>query len=84
MLRYIEQASSKSAKALGMVPQRVPILNADEFGTVCTTQIRFMIKLAIIGSERYLAQIGRVNISRAIKDYGRPVGFRMKWYGRDD
>jgi hypothetical protein len=48
-------------------------MTACEFRAACTTQIRFMTKLAVIASKPYLAQIGMVDIRRAIDEHGLPV-----------
>lgn len=48
-------------------------MNADEFRAACTTQIRFMTKLAVIASKPYLVQIRMVDIRRAIDEHRLPV-----------
>jgi hypothetical protein len=73
MFRYFEQLQARAQQTVDAVLLRVPILNADEFRAACTTQIRFMTKLAVIASKPYLAQIGMVDIRRAIGEHGLPV-----------
>lgn len=73
MFRYFEQLQARAQQTVDGVLQRVPISNAAEFRAACTTQIRFMTKLAVIASKPYLAQIGMVDIRRAIHEHGLPV-----------
>ncbi len=73
MFRYFEQLQTRAQQTVDAVLQRVPISNADEFRAACTTQVRFMTKLAVINSKPYLAQIGMADIRRAIDEHGLPV-----------
>lgn len=73
MFRYIEQLQARAQQTVDVALQRVAISNADEFRAACTTQIRFMTKLAVIASKPYLAQIGMVDIRRAIDEHGLQV-----------
>jgi hypothetical protein len=73
MFRYFEQLQARAQQTVDAVLQRVPISNADEFRAACTTQVRFMTKLAVIASKPYLALIGMADIRRAINEHGLPV-----------
>jgi hypothetical protein len=73
MFRYVEQLQARAQQTVDALLQRVPISNADEFREACTTQIRFMTKLGVIATKPYLAQIGMVDIRRAIDEHGLPV-----------
>lgn len=73
MFHYVEQLQATAQQTVDAVLQRVPISNADEFRAACTTQIRFMTKLGVIASKPYLAQIGMVDIRRAIAEHVLPV-----------
>lgn len=73
MFRYFEQLQARAQQTVDAVLQRVPISNADEFRAACTTQIRFMTKLAVIATKPYLAQIGMADIRRAIDEHQLPV-----------
>jgi hypothetical protein len=73
MFHYVEQLQARAQQTVDALLQRVPISNADEFRAACTSQIRFMIKLGVIATKPYLAQIGMVDIRRAIDEHGLPV-----------
>lgn len=73
MFHYVEQLQARAQQTVDAVLRRVPISNAEEFRAACTTQIRFMTKLAVIASKPYLAQIGMVDICRAIDEHGLPI-----------
>ena len=73
MFHYVEQLQARAQQTVDAVLQRVPISNADEFRAACTTQIRFMTKLGVIATKPYLAQIGMVDVRRAIDEHGLPV-----------
>lgn len=73
MFRYLEQLQARAQQTVDQVLQRIPIANADEFRAACTTQVRFMTKLAIIATKPYLGQIGMADIRRAIDEHRLPV-----------
>jgi hypothetical protein len=73
MFRYFEQLQARAQQTVNAVLQRIPVSNADEFRAACTTQVRFMTKLAVIASKPYLAQIGMADIHRAIDVHELPV-----------
>jgi hypothetical protein len=78
IFRYYEALQQRAEQTVDAVAQRIPIANLDEFRTACTTQPRFMTKLAVIASKPYLALIGMADIQRAIREHNLPVEFRRE------
>jgi hypothetical protein len=73
MFRYFEDLRRRAAATVDQVMRRVPIANAQEFRQACTTQVRFMTKLAVIASKPYLANIGMEAINCSIRENELPI-----------
>jgi hypothetical protein len=73
IFRYYEQLQVNARETVTAVLRRIPIANADAFMEACTTQVRFMTKLAVIASKPYLGQIGMPDIRRAIEEHNLQV-----------
>jgi Domain of unknown function (DUF4868) len=73
IFRYYEQLQRRAEETVVSVLERIPISNVDEFREACTTQVRFMTKLAVIARKPYLGQIGMADIRRAIREHNLDV-----------
>lgn len=73
IFRYFEELQRRAVATVNTVLRRVPIANVEEFRRACTTQVRFMTKLAMIAGKPYLRHIGMADIRRAIRDHRLPV-----------
>jgi hypothetical protein len=62
--------------------KRIPIANADAFKQACTSQRRFMTKLAMVASRPYFGRITMNDLRRTIREHQLEIEI-VKEEGRD-
>lgn len=75
IFRYYERLVARAGETVDRILERIPIANAEAFREACTTQTRFMAKLAMIAAKPYLANIGIADLRCAIDEHHLPVTF---------
>jgi hypothetical protein len=66
---FYEQLQGLAQQTVTTVLDRIPIANADAFRAACTTQRKFMTKLAAIASRPYFANITMNALRRTVRDH---------------
>ena len=73
LFHYYEELKAHAAATVDLVAKYVPISNLDEFKAACTSQVRFMGKLAAISRKPYLSHVTMNDIKRVIAEFKLPV-----------
>lgn len=69
LFQYYEELKAHAAATVDLVAQYIPVSNFDEFKTACTSQVRFMGKLASISKRPYLSHVKMTDIKRVIAEF---------------
>lgn len=69
MFNHYDQLRSQAESTVARIADRVPIHNLAEFRSACTTDVRFMRKLAIIAQKPYLEEITLHDVERTISEF---------------
>jgi hypothetical protein len=69
IFRYFEELERLAEQTVAAVLDRIPIANADAFRQACTTQRRFMTKLAAIAKRPYFGRITINDLRRTIREH---------------
>ncbi len=69
LFQYYEQLKTHAAEAIKEVTKYIPISNIKEFTEACTTQVRFMDKMAAISKRPYLSNVTMSDIKKVIADF---------------
>jgi hypothetical protein len=82
IFRYYEELQQHAEQTVAAVLERIPIANADAFRTACTSQRRFMAKLALIARRPYFDRITMTDIRRTIREHNLEIEI-VREHGRD-
>lgn len=69
IFRYYEELEQRAEETVTRVLERIPIANADAFKEACTSQRRFMTKLAMVAARPYFARITMNDLRRTIREH---------------
>jgi hypothetical protein len=73
LFQYYEELRANAENTVNLVTKHIPISNLTEFKTACTTQVRFMDKLASVSRSPYLTSITIDQIKAVIKEFDLSV-----------
>jgi hypothetical protein len=73
LFQYYEELRANAENTVNLVTKYIPVSNLAEFKTACTTQVRFMDKLASVSRSPYLASITIEQIKAVIKEFDLSV-----------
>jgi hypothetical protein len=79
---YYEELEKRAEETVTKVLARIPIANADAFKQACTSQRRFMTKLAMVAARPYFAKITMNDLRRTIREHELEIEV-VKEEGRD-
>jgi hypothetical protein len=82
IFRYYEELEKRAEEAVTKVLKRIPIANAAAFKEACTSQRRFMTKLAMVATRPYFARITMNDLRRTIREHQLEIEI-VKEDGRD-
>jgi len=82
IFRYYEELEQRAEETLTTILERVPIANAEAFRQACTTQRRFMSKLALVAARPYFARITMNDLRRTIREHQLDIEI-VRENGRD-
>jgi Kiwa protein KwaB-like len=73
LFQYYEELRANAENTVNLVTKYIPISNLADFKTACTTQVRFMDKLASVSRSPYLTSITIEQIKAVIKEFDLSV-----------
>lgn len=73
LFQYYVQLKAHAAQAVKEVTKYIKIKNIEEFTEACTTQVRFMDKMASIVQQSYLPHITIADIKKVITEFNLPI-----------
>lgn len=73
LFQYYEQLKEHAAEAVKKVAEYIQIKNIEEFTEACTTQVRFMDKMASISRQPYLPHVTIIDIKRVITEFNLSI-----------
>jgi hypothetical protein len=79
---YYEELAKRAEETVTKVLERIPIANADAFKEACTSQRRFMTKLAMVAARPYFARITMNDLRHTIREHQLEIEI-VKEEGRD-
>lgn len=82
VFRYFEQLQARAEETVARVMERIPIANGDAFRQACTTQARFMTKIAVVAQKPYFDRITMNDVRRAIREHQLDIEI-VRENGRD-
>lgn len=73
LFQYYEQLKAHAAQAVKEVTKYIQVKNIEEFTEACTTQVRFMDKMASISQQPYLPSITITDIKKVITEFSLSI-----------